>query len=196
LGILGNGPPTWGTWTKEHSDELRPKSLIKTPGVMAQWCTLSERLGPKERFWVSNPLACKWKPYWTSATELDLWMPSAACQLALLLCSQNLKKKKEKKNSIIKGKSLISGTCCRVNMLMTEHIVSQSHPLSHSICLLPSCGLKRNCSPLESVPHDHFKIAQNQSTMKKIHSFKVWEGKNWFKKNGSYTHGSPLMAFV
>jgi hypothetical protein len=31
-----------------------PKSIIKTPGVMAQWYSLSERLGPKERFWVQT----------------------------------------------------------------------------------------------------------------------------------------------
>jgi len=31
-----------------------PKSIIKTPGVMAQWYSLSERLGPKKRFWVQT----------------------------------------------------------------------------------------------------------------------------------------------
>jgi hypothetical protein len=39
----------------------------------------------------------------------------------------------------------------RVNRPVIEHIVSQS-PLSHSICLLSSCGLKIKCSQVESAP--------------------------------------------
>jgi hypothetical protein len=39
----------------------------------------------------------------------------------------------------------------RLNRPVTGHIVSQS-PLSHSICLLSSCGLKIKCSQVESAP--------------------------------------------
>jgi hypothetical protein len=63
---------------------------------------------------------------------------------------------------------------------MTEHIVSQS-PLSHSICLLSSCGLKIKCSQVESTPMG-VSIAQHRSNLRKIHSFKVWRVKIVFKK--------------
>ncbi len=53
----------------------------------------------------------------------------------------------------------------RVNRLVTEHIVSQS-PLSHSMCLLSSCGLKINCSQGESAPMG-IETAQKRSKLRK-----------------------------
>lgn len=75
-------------------DFLFSKEILRsTSGVMAQWYiapiydlrTSKEILG-------SNPLVCKWKPCWPSATELDLSVTTAWS--SLLLCF----KKKKKKN--------------------------------------------------------------------------------------------------
>jgi hypothetical protein len=145
-----------------------PKSIMKTPGVMAQWYSLSERLGPKKRFWVQTHWSASWwKPYWTSATELDLWVPSA-CQLALLLlCSR------KNNNPIIEGKVWLMEHACKVNLQMTW-----THSVSPNLPPFQLGSEDKMCSPLESVIHDYLnrsKLVHNEkNTFLQSFGGKIW----------------------
>ncbi len=83
-----------------------PKSIIKTPGVMAQWYSLSERLGPKKRFWVQTHWCATW---WKPCLDLchSAWLCGCQVLVSWLCCCVPKKKKQKKKKKSYTRENLI-----------------------------------------------------------------------------------------
>jgi hypothetical protein len=96
------------------------KLFFLITGVMALWYSPVWDPGASKRVLSSNPLVCRWKPYWPFATELGL----GCQQLASCIVCHCVSKKQEKKRSPLTWKSFFD---CKKKLLACSGFLNQKY---------------------------------------------------------------------